>query len=42
MQTRCHGTVDGSSTPILDLLKDLFVYLHGDPNDGRARYGVYT
>ncbi len=40
MDTRCHSQVDGQSPPILDLLRNLFVYMHGDVLDGRVRYAV--
>lgn len=41
-QTRCNGSVDGSSAPILDLTDDLFLYFHGSLSDGRVRFSVTT
>lgn len=42
MQTRCNSSVDGSSTPIVELTDELFMLLHGDLGDGRVRVGVYV
>ena len=41
-RTYCNGQLEGYSTPILDLTRDLFLYLHGNLTDGRVRFGVYT
>lgn len=40
--TRCNGNLEGSSTPILDLTEDFFLYLHGSLSDGRVRFSVTT
>lgn len=41
-RTKCNGILEGYSTPILDLTRDLFLLLHGSLTDGRVRFGVYT
>jgi hypothetical protein len=41
-QTRCNGNLEASSTPILDLTEDLFMFLHGSLTDGRVRFSVTT
>jgi hypothetical protein len=41
-RTYCNGQQEGYSTPILDLTRDLFLYLHGSLTDGRVRFGVRT
>ena len=41
--TMCNGNWDsGTTTPILDLTDDLFLYLHGNLTDGRVKFAVYT
>ncbi len=41
-RTKCNGVLEGYSTPILDLIRALFLLLHGSLTDGRVRFGVYT
>lgn len=40
--TRCNGEVTGTSAPILDLKRDLFLLMHGSLDDGRVRFAVWT